>query len=177
MNKYIEVEAANGKKATCTTLSWSVSNNNNSISLANGVVSSVYNGGYGKPVIKVETVDGPSGTITIPVYEFDLMYNNGVVTGKTNKWSGAGAGRNTYTVSIAINGETLSSSSNSALKNLASYGWNCSKSSGTTGVHDFTDNTYDATLSLGWDAAGYLIKATIKVNSAEVANISCWRES
>lgn len=177
LKNYVEIETANGKKASNTTQVWSISNNNNSVTFDNGLIASVNSGNAGAPTVKL-TVDGVEASLTVPVYNFDITYNGNAVTGNNQTLKGEAFSKNSYTVYIAVNSEALSSSSNSALKGLATYEWDISRTGGTvSGSHEFTPGTYDATLAFGADAASYLVKAIIKVNNSEVANISFTRNA
>lgn len=179
LKNYIEVKRADGKTVANTNLPWVVSNNNNSISINNGVVSTVENGSGGNPRVEV-TIDGVSAYVDIPVYSFDIKYGGKAITGNSNVSmdSGTAIKQKDNIIYVAINDEVLSSSSNSTLKNLATYDWNCSRTGGTVSSNytRFSNNNYDATLSLSADAAEYTITVTIKVHDAEIAKMSFTRK-
>lgn len=124
-----KIVPANGIKATNETLTWSTSNNNNSVSLSSysgktTTVTSMEKGNAGSPKVTVSGADGKSAELTIPVYTFDIYYNGNSITNHEQKMTGNALAweYNTYNVCAYINGNTASA------LNVAYFNWTAGSS-------------------------------------------------
>lgn len=168
-----KVVPANGKKATNATLTWKDANNNNSITLSSSgdtaTVSSKNNGG--SPVVTVSCADGVSASVTIPVYDFDIYYNGGRITGTETKMVGNAIAwnYNEYNVCAYINGSSASNF------DIAYFSWSADKSSSLKFTQ--SENTFNYKIEISTNALDVKITSKIydKTNKSEIGEMSFTR--
>lgn len=179
LSKYVTVTAANGEKYSAeNNLTWNISNSDIA-TVANGVVTPTNNGGsvtiyyYTDSKIKAEQV---SGSITIDVRDYGIMYNGSDVAGNNSVKILGGVGGADYQLSLSINGNIPSSLTNESLK------WGIKNDPNTTddglGLKLKNNTSITTTLHIGWNAYERVISAYIyDLNGTLVCKISFTRVS
>ncbi len=135
-------------------------------------MTSIENGSAGTPTITVAGADGVSASVEIPVYNFDIYYNDSSVTGKNCSMSATNLfNANTFRLKVIVE-----SGGNPALTTLG-YAWGEPKhlEGAKVSCSISWSSGAEANLKIQCDYSSYEITVAVSSNGTSVANISFTR--